>query len=108
MTPQTPSPSTTAGRAARSVADCRCALGWVASRVPRDLVVTCRPVPRPPMDVVVVRAPGSLHRPRDGYVLIEHLGRDPRHTSVERPTTEALPLFWRFTQIAFGIAARPD
>jgi hypothetical protein len=36
-----------------------------------DLVVTSTPVAEPPLDVVIVRAPSSLHPPSAGHVLIE-------------------------------------
>ena len=68
-----------------------------------DLIVTPSPVGEPPMDAVVVRAPGSLRRHPTGTVLIEHLSVHGTDTSIERPAAEALPLFWRFIQTEFGI-----
>ncbi|MFN8022238.1 MAG: hypothetical protein U0Q03_11985 [Acidimicrobiales bacterium] len=67
-----------------------------------DLVFA--PLPAvPPFDAVVVRAPGSLRPPRDGNVRIEFVAAVGRVTSIERPTADALALFWRFMNIEFGI-----
>jgi hypothetical protein len=67
-----------------------------------DLLVAPVPVGDPP-DVIAVRARGSLHPPKDGHVLIEHLAYNGRNDRIERPTTEAVPLFWRFVSEKFGI-----
>jgi hypothetical protein len=61
-----------------------------------DIIVAGTPIPDPPLDVVAVRAPGSLQPPRDGHVLIEHLACSGHNDRIERPTSEAVPLFWRF------------
>jgi hypothetical protein len=71
-----------------------------------DLIVVPAPVPDPPFDVIAVRAPGSLHAPAAGKVLIEHLSLTGRDDRIERPTVEAIPLFWRFIIEKFGIT--PD
>jgi len=71
-----------------------------------DLVIAPHPVPEPPIDVLIVRAPGSLHPPEQGSVLIEYLAVSGRNTSIERPTTEAMGLFWRFVQEKFGVSRR--
>jgi hypothetical protein len=68
-----------------------------------DLVVASVPLQEPPLDVVVVRAPGSLYRPSAGNVLIEHLSVTGRNDRIERPSTDAVPLFWRFVIEKFGI-----
>ena len=68
-----------------------------------DIVVVATPVREPPYDVVVVRAPGSLHPPRAGCVLIEHLTGTGRDDAIEHPTTDAVPLFWRFMIQKFGV-----
>ncbi|MEQ1700759.1 MAG: hypothetical protein ABMA25_11645 [Ilumatobacteraceae bacterium] len=68
-----------------------------------DLLVVGRPVPEPPMDVLIVRAPGSLHRPAEGHVLIEYLGVSGRDTRSERPSEEAVALFWRYVTEKFGV-----
>lgn len=68
-----------------------------------DLVVVAQPIPEPKMDVLVVRAPGSLHSPKPGCVLIEYLAVSGRNTSIERPTADAVKLFWRFVQEKFGM-----
>jgi hypothetical protein len=70
-----------------------------------DLVVVGRPVPEPPMDVLIVRAPSSLKPPRPGHVLVQYLANSGRNTVSERPTTEAVRLFWRFVEEKFGIKA---
>ncbi|MEQ1698766.1 MAG: hypothetical protein ABMA25_01590 [Ilumatobacteraceae bacterium] len=71
-----------------------------------DLVVVGRPVPDPPMDVLFVRAPGSLHRPKLGCVLIEYEAVSGRDTRIERPVADAVPLFWRFVAEKFGVESR--
>ena len=63
--------------------------------------------PAPAMDgvgrFVVVRAPGSLHPPRAGCVLVEHLTGTGRDDRIESPTADAVPLFWRFMIEKFGV-----
>jgi hypothetical protein len=68
-----------------------------------DLVVVGRPVPDPPMDVLIVRAPGSLHPPAAGNVLIEYQAVSGRNTHSERPTAEAVALFWRYSSEKLGV-----
>ena len=68
-----------------------------------DLLIVDRPIPAPPLDVVIVRAPTSIHPPSEGNVLIEYVAVSNRNTAVERPAAEAVPLFWRFMQEKFGI-----
>lgn len=68
-----------------------------------DLMVTATPIPEPPVDLVAVRAPGSLRAPRQGHVLIEHLAVTGRNDRVERPVADAAPLFWRFMIEKFGV-----
>lgn len=68
-----------------------------------DLLVAPRPVSSPPIDVVAVRAPSSPRTPADGHVLIEYLGRHCSGTAIERPVSDAGPLFWRFMHIEFGV-----
>jgi hypothetical protein len=70
-----------------------------------DLVVVGRPVPEPPMDVLLVRAPSSIKPPRPGYVLVQYMANSGRNTVSERPATEAVRLFWRFVDEKFGIKA---
>ncbi len=69
-----------------------------------DLLVTPYPVGEPPLDVVAVRAPGSLRPHPPDTVLIEHLAVAGEGTSIERSSDEALVLFWRFMRVEFGIA----
>jgi hypothetical protein len=68
-----------------------------------DLVVTSTPVAEPPLDVVIVRAPSSLHRPSSGHVLIEQQSLTGHDDRIERPVAEAVPLFWRFMIEKFGV-----
>ncbi len=68
-----------------------------------DLVVTSTPVSAPPLDVVIVRAPNSLHRPSVGHVLIEQQSVTGHDDRIERPADEAVPLFWRFMIEKFGV-----
>jgi hypothetical protein len=71
-----------------------------------DLMVTDTPIPDPPVELVVVRAPGSLVPPRDGYVRIQHRSHSNRNDDIERPVDEAVRLFWRFVREKFGLAVR--
>ena len=75
-----------------------------------DIIVTSTPIPDAPLDVVAVRAPGSLRPPQTGQVLIEHLAVSGHNDRIERPATDAVPLFWRFMLEKFGIhpATSPD
>ena len=68
-----------------------------------DLVVVPRPIPEPPMDVLIVRAPGSLHAPKKGFVLIQYMAVSGRHTSIDRPVDDGVKLFWRFVQEELGV-----
>ena len=68
-----------------------------------DILVVSTPVREPPYDLVVVRAPSSLRPPRAGCVLIEHLTGTGRNDKIERPTADAVPLFWRFMIEKFGV-----
>jgi hypothetical protein len=69
-----------------------------------DLIVVGVPIPEPPYGVVAVRAPGSLHPPRDGHVLIEEMFVTGHDDKIERPVVEAVPLFWWFMIEKYGIA----
>jgi hypothetical protein len=69
-----------------------------------DLVITPRPVPEPPLDVVIVRAPNSLRNgPRPGHVVIEEMSLTGHRDLIERPAAEAVPLFWRFMIEKYGV-----
>jgi hypothetical protein len=50
-----------------------------------DVLVVPTPFQQPPYDLVVVRAPGSLRKPAEGCVLIEHLSVTGNNDSIERP-----------------------
>ena len=71
-----------------------------------DLVVVERPVADPPLDVIIVRAPGSLRPPDDGNARIEHRTHSGRDDDIQRPAADAVGLFWRFTAEKWGIAPR--
>ena len=54
-----------------------------------------------------MRAPGSLAKPSEGLVLIEHLSVTGRNDRIERPVDEAVPLFWRFMIEKFVVGPGP-
>jgi hypothetical protein len=56
-----------------------------------DLVIAPLPA-APPVDVVVVRLPGSLRPPRDGNVRIEFVTAAGQATAIERPSSDGLAL----------------
>lgn len=72
-----------------------------------DLVVTAKPCGEPPFDVVLVAAPGSLRSHSDGTVRIDHVAVNGANTEIERPENDAVPLFWKFLKVEFGIERRP-
>jgi hypothetical protein len=67
-----------------------------------DLVVTTRPVPEPPIEVVVVRSPSSGYV-GPGGVFIEHRSASGHDDRIFRPAAEAVPLFWLFMIEKFGV-----
>ena len=67
-----------------------------------DLMVRATPWPKPPYDLVTVRAPNSMSKVPAGLVRIEHLAVTGRNDKIERPVAEAVPLFWRFMIEKFG------
>ena len=68
-----------------------------------ELVVALRPIDDPPLDVILVAAPGSLRRHPDRTVRIDYVAVNGQNTEIVRPEEEALPLFWRFLKTEFGI-----
>jgi hypothetical protein len=69
-----------------------------------ELLTVPRPVPEPPYDVVAVRSPRSSGTiSKSGRVVIEHLACSGRDERIERPASEAVPLFWRFMIEKYGI-----
>jgi hypothetical protein len=72
-----------------------------------DILVVTAPPPDPPYDLIAVRAPGSLHEPLPGHVLIEHLSCTGHNERIERPVTDAVRLFWRFVITKYGIRPSP-
>jgi hypothetical protein len=87
----------------RSVLDSSATALLAGQTLMNDLVVVDTPVRAPPLEVVVVRAPGSLHPPTTGHVLIEHQSLTGHDDRIERPAAEAVPLFWRFMTEKFGV-----
>jgi hypothetical protein len=71
-----------------------------------DLIVTVRDGSQVPSDVVIVRAPNSLRHHPSGTVRIDYLESNGRVTTIERPTDEAVALFWRFLETEFGLSRR--
>jgi hypothetical protein len=67
-----------------------------------DLVFSPLPASSP-MDVVVVRAPGSLRAPRQGNVRIEFVTASGHAKAIERPSSDGVALFWRFMREEFGV-----
>lgn len=76
---------------------------------PRSVVrgaARVRPV-RPPVDPPRAEGShGSVRVVRPGTVVVEHLSTTGRDDRVERPVSDAVPLFWRFVTEKFGIAGR--
>ena len=91
---------------AHSVIDSGCSTALAGITSMHDIVVTSTPVPEPPLDVVIVRAPSSLRRPRAGHVVIEQRSLTGHDDRIETPVDEAVPLFWRFMIEKFGV--EPD
>jgi hypothetical protein len=74
------------------------------------LVVTPLPIPdEPPIQEVILSLPGMGWGPTGEEVLIEHRAISGHDDRILRPSSEAVPLFWRFMIEKFGIApVRPD
>ena len=68
-----------------------------------DLVVAPKPAHAPPLEVVRVCAPSSMHHHGQGTVRIEHISVNGKDTNVVRPADEAVALFWRFLDVEFGL-----
>jgi hypothetical protein len=68
-----------------------------------DLVFSPSPV-GPVHDAVIVRAPGSLHSPHSGNVRVDVVRSNGETTSIERPSAEALAVFWATMRDAFGVS----
>lgn len=68
-----------------------------------DLVVTSRPISTPPIEEVVVRAPGSLVPVADGTVVIDCLSDLGNAKRVTAPVDEAVTLFWQYIAASFGV-----
>jgi hypothetical protein len=63
----------------------------------QDLLVVATPISEVPGDVVAVRTPGH------GRVLIEHLAVTGNNDRIERASSDAVPLFWRFMIEKYGV-----
>jgi hypothetical protein len=92
-------------RVVRSIAlsDAADRLGAITSM--HDIVVAREPAEEPPVEVVIVRAPGSLYPPSDGAVRIDYLTANGPNEEHERPERDAVPLFWRLVGEKWGIAS---
>ena len=69
----------------RSVLDSDASDRLAAYTSMHDLIIIDLPIPEPPYGVVAVRAPSSLHTPRDGHVLIEEVSVTGLNDRIERP-----------------------
>jgi hypothetical protein len=69
-----------------------------------DLAVVTRPVPEPPLDVIVVRDPYTPFVPA-GLIRIEHRSVNGRDDVIDRPPEDAVRLFWRFVGEKYGISS---
>lgn len=69
----------------------------------RDLVFAALPIDDPPLDVIVVCAPGSARSHPVGTARIDHIAVNGPNTEVVVPAAEAVALFWRYMEIEFGI-----
>jgi hypothetical protein len=68
-----------------------------------DLIVVPTPSMPPPYDVIRVCSPSSLRPVAPGDVLVEHLAATGNNDRISRPTTDAVPLFWRFVREKYGV-----
>ena len=71
-----------------------------------DLIVVPRPAGSEVSELIAVRAPSSRWHVPAGQVRVEHLSSTGRNDSIERPSAEAVPLFWRFVLEKYGIRVR--
>ncbi|MGW4121260.1 hypothetical protein [Nocardia sp. NPDC004711] len=68
-----------------------------------DLIVTTRPISKPPIEEVVVRAPGGVVPLGSGLVVVECLSDTGHANRLVAPVGEAVPLFWRFIEDCFDV-----
>jgi hypothetical protein len=68
-----------------------------------DLVVAPRPATGPPTDVVIVCGPGSLRKHPENTIRVDFQTVGGGQTEIVRPSSDALPLFWRTVDTAFGV-----
>lgn len=70
-----------------------------------DLWIAQAPVRPGPTEFIQIHAPSSLLRSQSGRVVIEHRSFGGNDDRIERPASEAVPLFWRFSAEKFGVVA---
>lgn len=68
-----------------------------------DLMVVPCPVGAQVREMIAVRAPGSMRPGPAGQVRIEHLSSTGLNDCIDRPASEAVPLYWRFVIEKYGI-----
>ncbi|MBY8864023.1 hypothetical protein K7711_46700 [Nocardia sp. CA2R105] len=68
-----------------------------------DLIVTTRPISKPPIEEVVVRAPSSLVPVADDTVVIDCLSDRGHADRITASVDEAVSLFWRFITASFDV-----
>jgi len=68
-----------------------------------DLAVAASPISSVPVELIVVRSPGSVHATAPGLIRIEHLSVSGRNDRIDRPADQVVPLFWRFAAEKFGV-----
>jgi hypothetical protein len=74
--------------------------------VMHDLIVIDTPIPDPPYAVIYVCSPFTHHGGvglGGGWVRIFHHSVTGRLEQIDRPSSEALALFWRFVIEKFGV-----
>jgi hypothetical protein len=72
-----------------------------------DLIVVTRPIPRPPIDEVIVRFQPSSGSAVLDDVVIEHATQTGRNDRIRRSGDQAVSLFWRFMIEKYGIHPTP-
>jgi hypothetical protein len=89
----------------RSIEDSDVSDHLVGATSMADLLVAERPTGSPPIPVVVVSVAGSprFSGAQTGHVVIAHLSSTGHDDQIERPSDEAVPLFWRFVREKFDI-----
>jgi len=68
-----------------------------------DLRVAAVPVTTPPVEYIGVYGPTSTPSTGNGKVRLVHRTASGRDDSIERPSAEVVPVFWRFVREKYGI-----